>query len=68
MEKRDPSTDTTQLDPPDPAQRFGAAAAADAEIADRVADASDDEAEAEREFAERSEGPVRTEKAPPEDG
>ena len=63
MDRPDPSDDSIELDAPDPAQRFGAAAAADADLADRVIDASDDDAEAEREFAKRSEGPAGTEKA-----
>jgi hypothetical protein len=55
-----------QLEPPDPAQEFGAAAAADAELADRIAE-DDDGERAEAKFAQQSQGPVGTEKAQPRD-
>ena len=55
----------TRLDPPDPAQEFGAAAAEDAELADRIAEHTDGDVErAEAEFDAASTGPVSTETAP----
>jgi hypothetical protein len=49
------------LEPADEPQQFGAAAAADAEIADRATDeASGDAVEAQRRFEEESQGPAPT--------
>jgi hypothetical protein len=57
---------STPLEPPDPPQRFGAAAAEDAELADRlVEDADGDVDAAASEFEDASRGPVPTEKAHP---
>ena len=70
MATTDPNADDRsgeqKLEPPDPAQEFGAAAAADADLADRIADDEDGE-RAEAKFAEQSRGPVGTEKAEPRD-
>jgi len=64
----DPNDETSRrLDPPDPAQKFGAAAAEDAELADRVARGRDD-ADAEEAFDREARGPVPTETAHPRDG
>ena len=50
-----------RLEPADDPQRFGSAAAEDAEIADRaVADAGGDEEAAERSLEDSRRGPVRT--------
>jgi hypothetical protein len=57
-------TGEQQLEPPDPAQEFGVAAAADAELADRIADDEDGD-RAEAKFEQESRGPVGTEKAHP---
>lgn len=59
---------TTELDPPDPAQRFGAAAAADAELADEVLEDADGDADAAASrFDAESRGPVGTEKGAADD-
>jgi len=53
--------DREQTDRPDDPQRFGAAAAADAELADRVAgETGGDEDAAEARFEEQQQGPART--------
>jgi len=49
------------LEPPDPAQRFGAAAAADAELVDRVTEEGEDP----EKLTAHSQGPVDTEVAHP---
>jgi hypothetical protein len=56
-----------RLEAPDPAQQFGKAAADDAELADRLADATDDLDRAESEFDDARRGPVRTGTAQPDD-
>ena len=53
--------ETQPLEPADAPQRFGAAAARDAEVADRATDqAAGNERDAERRFDEEAEGPAET--------
>lgn len=67
-ERTDGDDETETLEPADPTQQFGAAAADDAELADRVSDAADDPGAAEAEFDRRSRGPVPTAKEETEAG
>jgi hypothetical protein len=63
---RSTDDDGQQLDTPDPAQQFGRAAAADAELADRLTqEAGGDLDRAEAEFDDESRGPVPTETGHP---
>ena len=65
----DPSDRPTKLDIPDPAQQFGAAAADDADLADRLTDAADgDLRRAEEQFDDEARGPASTEKGKPSTG
>lgn len=60
----EPTPEPTELDRPDPAQRFGAAAAEDAELADELTrEADGDLDQAASRFAEEQQGPVSTETA-----
>ena len=59
-------SESTKLDTPDPAQRFGAAAAEDAELADELTgDADGDLDQAESRFDDEQQGPVSTGTASP---
>jgi hypothetical protein len=57
-----------RLEPPDPAQRFGKAAADDADLADRLErETEGDLGDAEAAFDDAKRGPVPTAAAPPDD-
>jgi hypothetical protein len=60
----EPNDEPERLEPSDPAQQFGAAAAEDAELADRLTDEADgDLDQAEDQFDAAARGPVSTETA-----
>jgi hypothetical protein len=72
-ESQQPSDDdradaATLLDRPDPAQKFGKAAAEDAALAERLTNEADGDLErAAAEFDDAAQGPVPTETAHPRD-